>query len=71
MSGETPQSIPYGSPNEVFNTANVPQAYRQPVLTLDGLILLILLILLDSLQVFSYTGQDKLNTGPYLLSKSI
>ena len=52
----------------------LPEAYRRPVLTLDGLILRILLILsilLDSLQVFFYTGQDKLNTVPYLLSKSI
>ena len=52
----------------------LPEAYRLPVLTPDGLILrilLILLILLDSLQVFFYTGQDKLNTVPYLLSKSI
>ena len=52
----------------------LPEAYRRPGLTLDGLILrilLILLILLDSLQVFFYTGQDKLNTVPYLPSKSI
>jgi hypothetical protein len=55
----------------------LPEAYRRPVLTLHGLILLILaillipLILLDSLPVFSYTGQDKLNTVPDLPSKSI
>ena len=62
--------FPAGAEKEGGELA-LPEAYRRPVLTLHGLILLILPILLDSLRVFSYTGQDKLNTVPDLSSKSI